>query len=178
MGLFLGLHALNLNAQNSQGDNFVYVMSNKNPGNSVIQFRRASNGALTWVREVATGGNGSGANGADPLGSQDSLVLGGGGLRLVAVNAGSNEVSVFGSIAGRLIWLSKSPSGGVFPNSVALSGDLVYVLNKNGTTPISLASAWTQVEPSTGQREALAQTISDLAPTAHGCCSDKPQRNR
>src|SRR6266849_1906135 len=26
-------------------------------------------------------------------------------------------------------------SGGVFPNSVALSGDFVYVLNKNGTTP-------------------------------------------
>src|SRR5260370_38617853 len=38
-------------------------------------------------------------------------------------------------IAGRLTWLSKSSSGGVFPNSVALSGDLVYVLNKNGATP-------------------------------------------
>jgi len=135
IGVFLALHSLNLNAQNSQGDNFVYVMSNKNPGNSVIQFRRASNGSLTWVREVVTGGNGSGANGADPLGSQDSLVLGGDGLRLVAVNAGSNEVSVFGTIAGRLTWLSKSSSGGVFPNSVALSGDLVYVLNKNGATP-------------------------------------------
>ena len=135
IGVFLALHSLNLNAQNSQGDNFVYVMSNKNPGNSIIQFRRASNGSLTWVREVATGGNGSGANGADPLGSQDSLVLGGDGLRLVAVNAGSNEVSVFGTIAGRLTWLSKSSSGGVFPNSVALSGDLVYVLNKNGATP-------------------------------------------
>jgi len=120
IGVFLALHSLNLNAQISQGDNFVYVMSNKNPGNSVIQFRRASNGSLTWVREVATGGNGSGANGADPLGSQDSLVLGGDGLRLVAVNAGSNEVSVFGTIAGRLTWLSKSSSGGVFPNSVAL----------------------------------------------------------
>ncbi len=135
IGVFLPLHSLNLNAQNSQGDNFVYVMSNKNPGNSIIQFRRASNGSLTWVREVATGGNGSGANGADPLGSQDSLVLGGDGLRLVAVNAGSNEVSVFGTIAGRLTLLSKSSSGGVFPNSVALSGDLVYVLNKNGATP-------------------------------------------
>src|SRR5438445_9932138 len=133
-GLFLGL-SLDLSAQNSQGDNFVYVMSNKNPRNSVIQFRRASNGSLTWVREVATGGNGTGANGADPLGSQDSLVLSGDGLRLVAVNAGSKEVSVFGTIAGRLTWLSKSPSGGVFPNSVALSGDLVYVLNKNGATP-------------------------------------------
>src|SRR5260370_32230850 len=84
IGLFLGLHSLNLNAQNSQGDNFVYVMSNKNPGNSVIQFRHASNGSLTWVRQVAPGGNGSGANGADPLGSPDSFGLGGVGPPFVA----------------------------------------------------------------------------------------------
>src|SRR6266567_4018319 len=103
IGVFLALHSLNLNAQISQGDNFVYVMSNKNPGNSVIQFRRASNGALTWVREVAAGGNGSGANGADPLGSQDSLVLGGEGKILLAANAGSSEVSVLEVINGKLV---------------------------------------------------------------------------
>src|SRR6266498_2908904 len=78
-GLLIGLYALRVSAQDAAGDNFVYVMSNKNPANSVIQYRRASNGSLTWLSEVATGGSGTGANGADPLGSQDSLVLSGDG---------------------------------------------------------------------------------------------------
>jgi 6-phosphogluconolactonase (cycloisomerase 2 family) len=33
------------------------------------------------------------------------------------------------------MWRDKVGSGGTFPNSVALSGDLVYVLNAQGTTP-------------------------------------------
>ena len=67
--------AANLTAQNIRGENFVYVMTNKDPGNSVIQFSRAADRSLTWLREVPTGGNGTDANGADPLGSQDSLKL-------------------------------------------------------------------------------------------------------
>jgi 6-phosphogluconolactonase len=127
-----GLHS---QTDDDNNDNFVYVMSNKSPGNSVIQFSRGSNGSLSWVSEVLTGGNGSGPNGADPLGSQDSLVLSGDGLVLLAVNAGSNEVSVLGQRGGDLVWLSKTTSGGIFPNSVAISGDLVYVLNSKGVTP-------------------------------------------
>lgn len=115
--------------------NYVYVMTNKKPGNSVIQYLRGSNGALTWVREVATGGSGTGPNGADPLGSQDSLVLSGDGHFLLAANTGSNEVSVLGVNNGKLMWLSKTRSGGDFPNSVALSGNLVYVLNSKGAAP-------------------------------------------
>src|SRR5258708_35038043 len=91
MGLFLGLHSINLNAQNSQGDNFVYVMSNKNPGNSVIQFRRASNGSRTWVPEVAAGGKRSGPNRADALRSPESLVVGRRGLPPVGSYAGMHH---------------------------------------------------------------------------------------
>jgi 6-phosphogluconolactonase (cycloisomerase 2 family) len=88
------------------------------------------------------------------LGSQDSLVLSGDGLVLLAVNAGSNELSVLGlnghdhqrnafpSDAAdqfferrHLVLLSKTGSGGTFPNSVSISGDLVYVLNSQGTSP-------------------------------------------
>jgi 6-phosphogluconolactonase len=132
------LLALPVNAEPNPGeDNFLYVMTNKTPGNSVIQFRRASNGSLTLVREVPTGGSGIGANGADPLGSQDSLVLSGDGRLLLAVNASSNEISVLETRAGKLMWLSKTASGGTFPNSVALSGDLVYVLNSQGAPNIT-----------------------------------------
>lgn len=121
--------------QTSESSNFVYVMTNKKPANSVIQYLRGANGALMWVREVATGGSGTGPNGADPLGSQDSLVLSGDGHFLLAANPGSNEVSVLGVMNGKLMWLSKTRSGGDFPNSIALSGDLVYVLNSKGGTP-------------------------------------------
>jgi DNA-binding beta-propeller fold protein YncE len=137
LGLFMSLYALNVSAQDRGGDNFVYVMTNKNPANSVMQFRRAADGSLSLVREAVTGGGGTGADGADPLGSQDSLVLSGDGQILLAANAGSNEVSVFSARNGQLRWLSKSSSGGTFPNSVALSGDLVYVLNAQGTPNIT-----------------------------------------
>ena len=79
----------------------------------------------------------TGPNGADPLGSQNSLVLGGEARILLAANAGSNEVSVLEVINGKLVWRSKSPSGGTFPNSVALFDDLVYVLNAQGTPNIT-----------------------------------------
>ena len=87
LGSFLILYSLELNAEPAHLDNFVYLMSNKSPHNSVIQFRRGSDGSLVWLREVATGGRGTGATGVDPLGSQDALVLSGDGHFLFAVNA-------------------------------------------------------------------------------------------
>lgn len=134
MGLILAVNSVDLDGQNL-GNSFVYVMRNSNPSNSIIQFRRGSSGSLTFVREVPTGGSGSGPNGADPLGSQDSLALSGDGSFLLAVNAGSNELSVLGPRNGQLVWLSKTTSRGVFPNSIALSRDLVYVLNSKGANP-------------------------------------------
>ena len=137
LGLFMSLCALQVSAQDAGDDNFVYVMTNKSPSNSVLQFRRSADGSLTLVREVATGGSGTGANGADPLGSQDSLILSGDGQLLLAANASSNEVSVLSARNRQLTWLSKSSSGGRFPNSVTLSGDLVYVLNTQGAPNIT-----------------------------------------
>src|SRR5215469_10248880 len=86
----LGVQPLPIHAQESSVDSFVYVMSNKSPDNSILQFRRATNGSLTFVREVRTGGSGTGPTVVDPLGSQDSLVLTSEGQLLFAVNAGSN----------------------------------------------------------------------------------------
>jgi DNA-binding beta-propeller fold protein YncE len=133
----LSFASSNLPAQTPGGDNFVYVMTNKIPSNSLLQFRRSADGSLTLVREVTTGGSGTGANGADPLGSQDSLLLSGDGQLLLAANAASNDVSVLSARNGQLTWLSKSPSGGTFPNSIALSGDLVYVLNASGNPNVT-----------------------------------------
>jgi 6-phosphogluconolactonase (cycloisomerase 2 family) len=56
---------------------------------------------------------------------------------LLVVNAGSNELSSMQAGSAGVRLLSKAPSGGSFPNSVALSGNLVYVLNAHGTPNIS-----------------------------------------
>ena len=134
VAVLCGLHGVKLSAEPLE-ENFVYVMSNKTPANSVIQYRRAGNGSLIRVAEVSTGGSGTGPTVVDPLGSQDSLVLSRDGQHLFAVNAGSNEISVLGIRWDRLMLLSKVTSGGEFPNSIAVSGDLIYVLNAKGSTP-------------------------------------------
>ena len=115
---------------------FVYVMTNQPAGNTVIQYERATNGHLTMLDEVATGGMGFFAGAVDPLASADALVANGDGSLLLAVNAGSNELSSL-SVDGGFNMVSIVSSGGEFPNSVALHGDLVYVLNAHGTPNIS-----------------------------------------
>ena len=116
---------------------FVYVATNESPVNSVIQFWRAGDGSLTPIGEAATGGSGTGAGTVDPLGSQDSLVLSPDGTYLLVVNAGDNTVSLLSAGSAGLQSLSTVSSNGTFPNSVALYGDLVYVLNAKGTPDIS-----------------------------------------
>lgn len=74
----------------------VYVMSNQPSGNSVLVYTRAANGTLTYAATYQTGGKGAGT-GADPLGSQGALMLDSGFL--LAVNAGSNDVSLLQSKA-------------------------------------------------------------------------------
>jgi 6-phosphogluconolactonase len=125
-------------AQSTGG--FVYVMTNEPAGNQIVQYSRSDNGSLKELRRASTGGTGGTANGVgslDPLGSQDSLVLSGDGSRLLAVNAGSNEVSALASGSQGLTLLNKVASGGTFPNSLALYGDLVYVLNAHGTPNVT-----------------------------------------
>src|SRR5438067_5638447 len=124
----------------AQSSGFVYVATNQPSGNVVIQFARAGNGALTPASQASTGGLGGTGNGVgalDPLGSQDSLVLTADGTVVLAVNAGSNELSSLSAGSAGLKLLSKVPSGGTFPNSVAVNGTLVYVVNAHGTPNIS-----------------------------------------
>ena len=66
-------------------------MSNAADGNQVVVLARAADGTLSHVADYATGGEGSGAR----LGSQGAVRLSDDGSRLLVVNAGSDEVSVF-----------------------------------------------------------------------------------
>ena len=118
----------------------VYVMTNAAEGNMIAVFHRDSNGALTRIQDVFTGGLGSGpgplpvefggpGDGPLPLNSQDSLVATKDGRFLLAVNAGSDELSVLAVTRDGLKLVDKAPSGGIYPISVAQHKNLVYVLN-------------------------------------------------
>ena len=120
----------------------VFVQTDNLSANSIMVYQRAWNGTLTLAGTYATGGMGGLAAGAaaDPLASQGSLVSADHGRVLLAVNAGSNTVSLF-RVRGDHLWLRQViASGGTFPVSIAVHGHLVYVLNA-GVTPVTVPGA-------------------------------------
>ena len=116
----------------------VFTMTNPNgTANAVIMFSRDNHGALTMVGTFPTGGNGGLRSGPpDPLKSQGSLMLTQDGKWLLAVNAGSNNISVFQVKNNGLSLVGTTASGGTFPVSLTISKNEVFVLN-GGTPNIS-----------------------------------------
>ena len=120
----------------------VYAMTNAASDNEVLVFVRDQRGRLQPVPSATTptGGRGASTNAAvDPLGSQGSLVYDAGSQTLFAVNAGDNTVTALdtGAFGFPLRARSRVPSGGFIPVSVAVSGDLLYVLNAGGTGTVT-----------------------------------------
>jgi 6-phosphogluconolactonase (cycloisomerase 2 family) len=107
--------------------------------NSVLSYRQSSDGTISYAGSYATGGLGATSAGAtaDPLASQDGLVLANHGANLIATNPGSDTVTVF-SVAGTHLSVEQQlPSGGLFPDSIATSGNLVTVLNAGGAGSVA-----------------------------------------
>lgn len=118
-------------AEDSAGT--VYVMSNAAEANAVLVFERAADGSLSEAGAFPTGGLGTGAG----LGSQGAVVLHENGRWLFAVNAGSNEVSVFSVTPDGLQLKDTEPSGGELPISLTARENLLYVLNAGGSGNIT-----------------------------------------
>ncbi len=113
----------------------VFVQTDNTAGNQVVAYHRAPGGRLTKAGTYSTGGLGGVLAGSvvDHLASQGSLTYDRVHGLLFAVNAGSNTVAVFSVRGDQLRLRQVTGSGGVFPVSVAVHGDLVYVLNaENG----------------------------------------------
>lgn len=108
----------------------VYVQTNDTAGNHVVAFARDDGGALTQEQSIDTGGTGIAPTG---LGSQASLAITADGSQLLAVNAGSDDVSLL-DIEYDGLRLADVESVGDRPVSVAVSGRLVYVLNQGANT--------------------------------------------
>ncbi len=111
----------------------IYTESNAAGANQILIYETAPDGRLIARDPVATGGLGAGGG----LGSQGALALSENGRVLLAVNAGSNDVTTFQVRRTRLVRIGTFPSGGARPTSVAVDGDLVYVLNAGGSGNIS-----------------------------------------
>jgi WD40 repeat protein len=109
----------------------VFVQTDNLSGNQVVAYDRAANGTLTLGGTYNTDGIGGQLLGSavDHTASQGSLAYDPDSALLYAVNAGSNSVSVFSVHGDDLSLRQVIGSGGVFPVSVAVHGNLVYVLN-------------------------------------------------
>lgn len=120
--------------QTSTTSGAVFVMTNSNTRNEIVQYARNPNGSLFQVGETPTGGNGSGGT-TDPLASQNSLLLTSDRF-LLAVNAASGTISSFAVVGAFLIPTDVQSSGGAFPNAIAQRGNFVYVLNASGNSNV------------------------------------------
>ena len=93
----------------------------------------AANGSSTPAGSVATGGLGTGGG----LGSQGGIVLE--GRRLLAVNAGSNSVSLLGVREDGPVPRDVAASGGVRPISVTGQSPCLRAERRRRTTPANIS---------------------------------------
>ena len=121
------------------GGHAVFVQNNSTEGNGIAAYHRNGDGTLTYLTTYATGGLGGRETGAgtDPLASQGSLELVADAGLLLAVNAGSNTISVFNVDGDQLRLIQVLDSGGSFPTGFAVRADLVYVQNGGGQGAVS-----------------------------------------
>jgi len=168
--LALSVVALPLAGASSWDDNHgriaaVFTSTNNATANQIVAYEATPGGSLNWVGYFSTGGAGTGS----ALGDSGSLALGQGDHWLLAVDAGSNQVSVFQVKLGHHVPLltltDVTSSGGVLPVSVTISENVVYVLNDgNSTTAGNIAGfylGWNgQLYPISGSSEPLSASAA------------------
>jgi hypothetical protein len=147
----------------------VFTQTNAAAGNAVQAYSRDDAGVLTPAGTVATGGTGTGAG----LGSQGAVTLSRDGKVLLAVNAGSGDVTAFQARKARLEVSGRASSGGTMPVSVAIGDGVAYVLNAGGTPSVSALTVDDRggIAPLPGSTRALPEGASgpaqvSITPTA------------
>lgn len=104
-------------------------------GNAIAHLVRADDGSVSLKNAFATGGAGTNT-GADPLVSQNSVIVSDDHKTLFAVNAASNSVSAFAIdvASGDLTLLAHNATTGTFPVSLAQRSGKLYVLFQGSHT--------------------------------------------
>ncbi|MEP7201778.1 MAG: beta-propeller fold lactonase family protein [Ilumatobacteraceae bacterium] len=127
----------------------IYAETNDAAANQVLAIQNVD-GALMTIGSYSTGGLGSGAG----LGSQGAVVSD--GDHLLAVNAGSNQVSLFKiQRDGGLTLGDVQSSGGLNPVSVAVHDDIAYVVNAGDSTISGFRIHHDGLEPIVGSTQLL-----------------------
>ena len=117
----------------------LFLETDQSAENQILAYTRGADGTVSLAGSYATGGFGASAvtAGADRLASQGGLALVNGGRDLVAVNAGSDTISLF-LVNGTSLTLAQTlTSGGEFPASVGADGSTIAVLNSGGIGAIT-----------------------------------------
>lgn len=135
----------------------VFTSTNSASGNAIVSFKRSLTGQLTYANTVSTGGRGTGAG----IGNAGAVILSPQHQLLFAVNAGSNDISVFGVRGANLSLITRVPSGGTTPFGLTISGNLLYVVN--GGTPANITGFRIQnsgqLSPIPGSTQPLSQPM-------------------
>jgi 6-phosphogluconolactonase len=119
----------------------VYTQTNGENNNELLVYNAFADGRLEQQQRISTGGRGGKQPqpGCDPpdhkcpfLDAQNEVVLTDDGRFVFAVNAGSNTFTSFVvTPEGMVRRVQTIDSGGGFPISIAVNGDVLYVLNTN-----------------------------------------------
>jgi 6-phosphogluconolactonase len=127
--LVLALAIAPVATANAGGRSFVYTETNSASGNTVLAFAAGHDGTLQAAGSYSTGGLGTGGG----LGTQGEVVLAGHGRWLLAVNAGSDDISVFRILGnGHLVLTDREGAQGTDPVSLTSFGAYVYALDAGG----------------------------------------------
>jgi 6-phosphogluconolactonase len=148
----------------SQPQGAVFSMTNASAGNEIVAFVRGQHGDLTLVGNTPTNGTGN----DKALESQGSIAMTKDGAWLLAVNSGSDEITVFSVQGTTLTQTDKVASGGKKPVSLAVGPDSVYVLNAgngNNITGFTL-DAQGKLTPIAGSTQTLS--ASQTSPSQVG----------
>jgi 6-phosphogluconolactonase (cycloisomerase 2 family) len=117
----------------------IFVQTDAADGNTIVAYDQTAAGGLTRAGSYPTGGDGGTLGGSvvDHLASEGSLAYDAATRQLYAINAGSNTITVFAVHGDRLARRQVIGTDGQFPVSVAIHGNLVYVLNALGGGSVS-----------------------------------------
>jgi 6-phosphogluconolactonase (cycloisomerase 2 family) len=117
----------------------VFVQTDAADGNTIVAYERTPAGGLVRAGSYPTGGDGGALAGSvvDHLASEGSLAYDREAGLLYAVNAGSDTITVFAVHGDALARRQVISSDGQFPVSIAVHGNLVYVLNALGGGSVS-----------------------------------------
>lgn len=113
----------------------MYINTNQVDGNHIVAIRRGSDGNLSPLQTISTGGSGT----AGPTELQDSVVLNEDHSLLFTVNVASNDISVFrvDPNSFNLTFVQRIASGGDRPVELAVHQGLLYVANSGLRSGVS-----------------------------------------